>query len=395
MACLTGVAVRIAQRIGLHRDPKGVLPFTAEIRRRLWWHIVLLDDRIAEFSGAGASILLHRWSTRIPLNINDGELHPSMREPPVEHCGPTEMIFFLSKCEIADLLRKIRSRPSYDDNWFELSTSAVSLETKDKAINDLEESLEKKYLRFCERTVPIQYLTEIMARTTLCKLRLIVHHQRLLPDRGASMSRNEKDMVFSWGVKMLDYHHTIQTNSLFDRFLWFTNMNAPMLGYIYVLNELRVRTTGELADEGWRQVVMSISTRRQKFRWENMPAIQETALNMALNNMVVKAWDARQAARPILPVPKFVTDMRRELSKKKSKVVEASEQGDATASVANPDPFNEVPEFYQSGLIPIHSHASPTSWMPVDEMMDLEFWNEMMNGSEMPLKYVTDQQGHQ
>jgi len=50
---LSGVAMRIAQRIGLHRDPEtlGIDPFNCEMRRRLWNQIWVLDVRSAEFAG--------------------------------------------------------------------------------------------------------------------------------------------------------------------------------------------------------------------------------------------------------------------------------------------------------------------------------------------------------
>lgn len=381
--------------MGLQRDPRGVLPFEAEIRRRLWWHIVLIDDQMAELSGSGTSILLHRWSTRLPLNINDGELYADMREPPVERHGPTEMILFLSRCEIADLLRKIQSQPKYDDKWFELSTSAVSVATKDKAIDNLEETLENKYLKFCEKTVPVQCLTEILARSTICDLRLKVHHPRLLADRGAAMSWKEKDKLFSWGVKKLEYHVTAQTMPTVSQFLWFTNMNAPMLGYIYVLNELRFRTTGELADEGWRQVEISIASRRTKFQNENLPVVNKSPMNMALSNMIVKAWDARHAACPHLPVPQFITDMRRELPEKKWTGVKTASRGQSTTLTAHPDALNGPQQFHQANLALFDGDASGASWMPVDEMMDLTYWDGMMSGSDMPLEYFSaDQQGY-
>jgi len=45
--------MRIAQRIGLHRDPEtlGIDPFNCEMRRRLWNQIWVLDIRSAEFAG--------------------------------------------------------------------------------------------------------------------------------------------------------------------------------------------------------------------------------------------------------------------------------------------------------------------------------------------------------
>jgi hypothetical protein len=38
-----GVAVRVAQMLGLHKDPShfkaSVLPIPAEVHRRVWWHV--------------------------------------------------------------------------------------------------------------------------------------------------------------------------------------------------------------------------------------------------------------------------------------------------------------------------------------------------------------------
>lgn len=47
---LTGLAVRLAQSRGMHRDGSflGLSKFDAEIRRRLWWAICLLDTASSE-----------------------------------------------------------------------------------------------------------------------------------------------------------------------------------------------------------------------------------------------------------------------------------------------------------------------------------------------------------
>lgn len=51
---MNGMAVRIAQRMGLHSEAhnKEFPPFEAEMRRRLWWQIVLFDSRIGEMAGS-------------------------------------------------------------------------------------------------------------------------------------------------------------------------------------------------------------------------------------------------------------------------------------------------------------------------------------------------------
>lgn len=42
MWIINGITMRVAQSIGMHHEPSrlGLSPFDAEIRRRLWWHIV-------------------------------------------------------------------------------------------------------------------------------------------------------------------------------------------------------------------------------------------------------------------------------------------------------------------------------------------------------------------
>lgn len=55
MWILAGMTIRIAQRMGLHKDGQGsqLSPFQVEMRRRLWWQIIVLDRTTAEISGAG------------------------------------------------------------------------------------------------------------------------------------------------------------------------------------------------------------------------------------------------------------------------------------------------------------------------------------------------------
>lgn len=56
---LSGVCIRIAQKMGLHRDGQllGLPPFDTEMRSRVWWNIVLLDFRSAISSGFTPSLM--------------------------------------------------------------------------------------------------------------------------------------------------------------------------------------------------------------------------------------------------------------------------------------------------------------------------------------------------
>jgi hypothetical protein len=55
---LTGLVVRIAQTLGIHRDGThfSLPPFEVEMRRRLWWQVCILDARSSEDQGCDPSI---------------------------------------------------------------------------------------------------------------------------------------------------------------------------------------------------------------------------------------------------------------------------------------------------------------------------------------------------
>jgi hypothetical protein len=156
---------------------------------------------------------------------------------------------------VAEFLRRVRSTVAFDGCWHELSTSHIPLSTKDKAINELEELLERKYLKYCDASIPLHFISATMAKSAICKLRHVAHHPRLLPDRGAHLPQAEKDNFFSWSLKMIEYSNLLHSNKGTQKFAWHTTVNKPMDGYIHVLSELRYRTTGDLAEQAWQQLL--------------------------------------------------------------------------------------------------------------------------------------------
>jgi hypothetical protein len=58
---MVAVVVRLAHMLSLHRDGQGLqfTPFEAEMRRRLWWQVVLLDMRASEDVSSHSLSSLH------------------------------------------------------------------------------------------------------------------------------------------------------------------------------------------------------------------------------------------------------------------------------------------------------------------------------------------------
>ncbi|KAK4071558.1 transcriptional regulator family: Fungal Specific TF [Purpureocillium lilacinum] len=94
---LSGIVVQIAQKAGYHRDGEliSLSPFEAEMRRRIWWQIIVQDSTHAIASGLNSSMLPANWDTKEPQNLNDADLISHATEPARSHDGPTEMAFCL------------------------------------------------------------------------------------------------------------------------------------------------------------------------------------------------------------------------------------------------------------------------------------------------------------
>jgi len=183
--CLTGIAVRIAQRLGMSQDGTvyGLLPIEVEIRRRLWWQIILIDGRVAEISGAGPSLITYQWSTKIPSNINDSDLFPDTRDSPKERPGITEALFVRLRAESLQITSQLRA-------------SSEPFSAKERKIGDFQQRIQREYLVHCDPSIPFHLMCIMFARAAFYKLRLGLRHPHMMAKRGEIMSSGEKESLF-------------------------------------------------------------------------------------------------------------------------------------------------------------------------------------------------------
>ncbi|KAK9320400.1 hypothetical protein V1517DRAFT_354508 [Lipomyces orientalis] len=273
--------------IGLHRDGAYLqLPFfEVEMRRRLWWQTILLDGRLAELSGSEISVLADSWDTNLPSNVNDDDLSPEMKEEPIERAGSTEMIFCLLRYQIGEFLRL--ASPT---NFFNRTDTGLSIAGKDRVIDELEKLIEHKFL---------------IHWSAIRTMRLWTHHPRHYPDKSAVMPQHEKDELFSYSMRNIEYDNLIHLSARTQRFLWHVNVDFQWDALIYVLTELCHRTSGALADKAWKLI-------DEMFEYHS-EILTETkkALHIAIGNLTRKAWEARKSA--LVRAPHCQNSSRREL----------------------------------------------------------------------------------
>ncbi len=297
--------------MGVHRDGKalGVPPFETEMRRRLWWQITILDFRSAELTGSGRFGDMSLSDTGVPTNVNDPDIWPGMTEAPIDKARPTEMVACLLRCEfgsfwkekllqkttgkggdpINDLsneLANIRTSSALKD----ISLWEASTEERDRHIDELERRLEEKFLRYCEPQIPIQFMASLVGRGAIASMRLMAHHPRRWKDESL-IPDSERALLWGISIKMLEGDSFAHTTKSMKRFMWHTKVYFQWQALIYILSQLKTRTTGEEVDEAWGHI-NDIYDNHTEFviEWKK-------PLHVAVGGLCLKAWDARLKGR--------------------------------------------------------------------------------------------------
>ncbi|EER43359.1 C6 transcription factor [Histoplasma capsulatum H143] len=216
----SGILLRIAQRIGLHRDGSvfGISVFETEMHRRLWWQIISLDIYSSELSG-----------------------------PPIEHTGPNEMLFRLIQCQVGNFLREGQALFTPGSNWRDIGGIDMSIGDRSKRVDDLEALMEEKYFRFCDPSIPL--------------------HQTALStchSEGPKIQDDKiRDLLFATSVKVLEFDNLIRNTASTKQYLWHADISFQWHAVICMLTELRMRTVGPDIDAPWHQVGMLFTNRPQ------------------------------------------------------------------------------------------------------------------------------------
>jgi hypothetical protein len=140
---MTGLAIRLAQNLRIHRDGTifNLSPFEVEMRRRLWWHICSLDCRAAEGHGSVSSISDGIFDAELPLNIDDTDISPNATDPSKPKKGRTDMTFCRTGFLITRTMCKLNYQPlgGHDHEKSRVKT----IEEKLKMVEDCRQTLEE------------------------------------------------------------------------------------------------------------------------------------------------------------------------------------------------------------------------------------------------------------
>ena len=281
----------------------------AEMRRRLWWSLILFDYRLSETSSAKSSMLDPTWDCKVPLNVNDCDLRSEMKVPPVVQGVSSEALFVVVRSELGDLIRHTSfhldfTNPALKPLVKHLPNDSIS---GGDELGKLEEKIESQYLKFCDQENPIHFMAIWTTRAHLSKCRLLEHQARHF---GASVRQTEAqhDAATSHALRMLECDSMIMASPLTKGFNWLNHFHFPFPAYVQVFQDLRRRPLSKQARKAWE--VMSDNY----VAWHDARFNVDNPFFRMFAKMVFETWDACEAAskqwgKP-LTLPKIVTSIR-------------------------------------------------------------------------------------
>ncbi|KAK2048219.1 fungal-specific transcription factor domain-containing protein, partial [Colletotrichum somersetense] len=279
---LIPLVVRLAQALHLHRDGVSppLPPFEAEMRRRLWWMIVVLDIRAAEDRGTDAAIPRQSYNTRLPFNLDDDDFGPSTTAPLEDRTGPTEMTFCLCTSMSSGIFGNMRPKhpqlaldpnnsPETATSEDEIMAHAQRLEAlfgtappKTPASPSQQQQQQQEDVRNLSANISANHAA-ITVRIIILKLWLSAQYP--FTPRAASVAkpRVARETMLRTAVNTIELVE-FSTAMYRERFGWWIDSYVQWHPLAVALAELCVQTRGELVDRAWAVVDRNFNGMRDR-----------------------------------------------------------------------------------------------------------------------------------
>ena len=298
--------------MGIHNESTNAkcTVFEAEMRRRLWWSLVIFDNRVCEMSDHTATMLAPTWDCRTPLNVNDFDIRLEMKKPPVNHGKPTEALFAVVRSELGEYVR----HSAFHLDFTNPSLKTIAKDTQFQSIMEgdeliaLEKAMEDKYLEFCNLENPLHFMTIWTMRGYLAKTRLVEHYSRYSSSSSIQQTDAQRNAAVAHALSMLECDTKLMTSPLTKGYLWLVHFYFPFPAYIHIVQDLKRRPLNIHAEKNWEVMSDNYEARIMKMEPEYGPFFR------VLAKILLQAWETREASfrhldKPLEPL-RMVLDIR-------------------------------------------------------------------------------------
>ncbi|KAJ1329918.1 C6 transcription factor AsaR [Microdochium nivale] len=242
---MVGVAIRMAQSLGLHRDGAsfpGLSPFEIEIRRRVWWALYILDLRSSEDQGTSMTITEGNFDTKRPLSINDNDISPQTTELPPEREGYTDMTMPGIYIDTAAAAAKLLS--------VEIHDGIPDIEHHGRLVIESYAVLER-----CGAQISnAQYrMAMVIASLVVAKTTLILYLPVVAAAGSPGTTRTEdisRKLLVS-AIEVAEFNHELSADLAFRNWHWLCQTYSHWYAIVYILTRISARPWSPTSERAW------------------------------------------------------------------------------------------------------------------------------------------------
>ncbi|XXH02419.1 hypothetical protein Hte_008794 [Hypoxylon texense] len=276
---LLSLPIRLGQALHLHREAghAGCSPYETELRRRLWWQLIVLDIRASEDRGTTTIVARDSYDTRFPLNLDDAGFGPDSPGPLVEKQGPSDVTFSLCTARSSGIFLYVEHahqgaagglvgggpaghsgcNTSGGGSSAEVCAVAPAPRSVEETVRHAQ-SLESQFVATADPSHAPSYLASVTVRLIILKLWLILQYP-LHPRRRPRPAAREQvagifpaEATLRTAISIVELNEYLRAGPYGDRFRWWADTYVQWHPLAVALAELCTLTRGELADRAWR-----------------------------------------------------------------------------------------------------------------------------------------------
>ncbi|KAF2849385.1 hypothetical protein T440DRAFT_135906 [Plenodomus tracheiphilus IPT5] len=260
-SALTGSLIRLAECMGLHRDPTGYSSSPVEIqtRRLIWHHICFLDIRTYEGTGPRPQIRPDDYDTRFPLNIDDDELERAEKgdrtvDVTVDRKHITDVTITRIRFECYEMQRFLwHERPKMEQKR-QGGERKVTITSMLARVNAFMAAQQKKWVPVLDMSNPAHVLGSEMYGIVSNKLYVIVLQKYMSTDK-RKMPDRLRQIILSASTLILEHSANIERQPELATWSWYVGALHQFQVALILLNELYTGPRESAMEERvWRSI---------------------------------------------------------------------------------------------------------------------------------------------
>lgn len=246
---LVGTTIRLAECLGVHRDPEeyGHGPVETHIRRMIWYQLCFLDLRTSEFQGPRHTIRREDFSTKFPLNVDDLHLAPPAVGPLSDVPAFTDITLTRIRFECHELLRLMSTERD------RLDKGTVSITAVLGKIEAFRKAAYGKYgpLIYVPNPQPVQRLAQLALSILLCRAYISIVH-RYHNNNTVRVPDRLRQIIITTGAQLLEDAIALETTPELQPWAWYASSFSLYHIALLLLVEVWTYPMRREADRIWR-----------------------------------------------------------------------------------------------------------------------------------------------